>query len=53
MQAMFANPGLGSVTAKTLNVICCYLKSVMRHSRMPKIRLIPKQSNPSSALSHA
>lgn len=49
-QAKFANPGLGLVTPETLNAICHYLKSVMRHSRMPKICLTPKESNPKSAL---
>ena len=41
-QARFANPGLVSVTPETLNVICHNLKSVMRHSRMPKNTLNPK-----------
>lgn len=49
-QAKLANPGLGSVTPETWNVICCYLKSIMKHSRMPEMCLTPKESNPSSAL---
>lgn len=45
-----ANPGLGSVTPKPLNVICHCPKSVRRSSRMPETCLTPKESNPSFAL---
>lgn len=45
-----ANPGLGSVTPKPLNVICHCPKSVRRSSRMPETYLTPKESNPDFAL---